>query len=186
MPKLENVRQEQFCQEYLKDLNGTKAAERAKYSKKTACEQASRLLANVKIQQRIAELKKKREERTKVTQDRVVKELALLGFSDLKDYITIDSLTGAIQAKGFEKMPAETSRALQSVQEDRVIKEDADGKKTTVYDKVKFKTHDKIRALEILARHLGMLVERHEVTGEDGGPIKIEYVLMKKKEKAKG
>jgi len=82
-------------------------------------------------------------------------------------------------------MPGETSRALQSIQEDRVIKEDAGGEKTTVYDKVKFKMHDKIRALEILARHLGMLVERHEVTGEDGGPIKIEYVLVKKKEKAK-
>ena len=176
-------KQELFCQEYLVDLNATKAAERSKYSKKTAYSQGQRLLKNVEIQKRIAELRAKREERTKVTQDRVVKELALLGFSDLKDYITIDNLTGAIQAKGFEEMPGETSRALQSIKEDRVIKEDADGSKTTVYDKVSFKTHDKIRALEILARHLGMLVERHEVTGEDGGPVKIEYVLVKKKEK---
>ena len=178
-------KQELFCQEYLVDLNATKAAERAKYSKKTAYSQGQRLLKNVEIQKRIAELKEKREERTKVTQDRVVKELALLGFSDLSNYIDIDSDTGAIRAKGFEDMPGETSRALQSIQEDRVIKEDAGGEKTTVYDKVKFKMHDKIRALEILARHLGMLVERHEVTGEDGGPIKIEYVLVKKKEKAK-
>jgi len=185
MPKLENDRHECFAQEYIIDNNRTKAAERAKYSKKTAHVQGSRLLSNVKIQQRIAELRAKREERTQVTQDKVVKELALLGFSDLKDYITIDNLTGAIQAKGFEEMPGETSRALQSIKEDRVIKEDADGKKTTVYDKVSFKMHDKIRALEILARHLGMLVERHEVTGEDGGPVKIEYVLVKKKEKAK-
>ena len=38
-----------FCQEYLKDFNGTQAAIRAGYSKKTANEQASRLLANVNI-----------------------------------------------------------------------------------------------------------------------------------------
>lgn len=183
--KLKNDQHEEFCQQYLLDLNGTKAAERAKYSKKTARFQASQLLTKLNISNRIAELKAKREERTRVTQDRVVKELALLGFSDLQNYITIDKLTGSIQAKGFEDMPPEESRALQSIKEDRVIKEDADGKKVTVYDKVSFKMHDKIRALEILARHLGMLVERHEVTGEDGGPVKIEYILVDKKEKRK-
>jgi len=180
-----NPKQELFCQEYLVDLNATKAAERAKYSKKTARSIGQRLLTIVDIQKRIQELKKKREERTRVTQDRVVKELAILGFSDLQNYITIDENTGAIQAKGFEEMPPEESRALQSIKEDRVIKEDADGEKTTVYDKVSFKMHDKIRALEILAKHLGMLVERHEVTGEDGGPVKIEYVLTEKKGKTK-
>ena len=185
MPILSNHRHERFCQEYIFDLNITKAAERAKYSKKTAAQQGSRLFKNVKIQERIIELKAARIERTHVTQDKVVKELALLGFSDLQNYISIDELTGAIQAKGFEQMPPEESRALQSIKEDRVIKEDADGKKMTVYDKVSFKMHDKIRALEILARHLGMLVERHEVTGEDGGPVKIEYILIKKKKKMK-
>ena len=46
--------------------------------------------------------------------------------------------------------------------------------------------HDKIRALEILARHLGMLIERHELTGEEGGPIKIEYILVKAKKQKRG
>lgn len=183
MPRLENDRHEEFCQQYLVDLNITKATKRAKYSKKTARTIGSKLLTRIDIQDRIAELKKEREERTKVTQDRVVRELALIGFSDLANYIDIDPNTGAIRAKGFEEMPAEESRALQSIKEDRVIKEDAKGDKVTVYDKVSFKTHDKIRALEILARHLGMLVERHEVTGEDGGPVKIEYILVKKKGK---
>ena len=178
-----NPQRELFCQEYLKDLNATKAAERAKYSKKTAYSIGQRLLKIVEVQRRIQKLKKKREERTQVTQDRVVRELALIGFSDLANYIDIDPNTGAIRAKGFEEMPAEESRALQSIKEDRVIKEDAKGDKVTVYDKVSFKTHDKIRALEILARHLGMLVERHEVTGEDGGPVKIEYILVEKKAK---
>jgi len=183
MPELANPKRERFCQEYLIDLNGTQAAERAKYSKHTANEQAARLLANVSVKARIAELKAIRNERTRVTQDRVVRELAMLGFSDLQNYITIDPLTGAIQAKGFEDMPPGESRALKAIKEDRAIKEDADGKGVTVYDKVSFTMHDKIRALEILAKHLGMLVERHEMMGEGGGPIKIEYVLVKRKKR---
>ena len=183
MPVLANAKHERFCQEYLIDLNGTQAATRAKYSAHTANEQAARLLANVSVKTRIAELKAIRNERTCVTQDRVVRELAMLGFSDLKHYITIDPLTGAIQAKGFEDMPPGESRALRSIKEDRAIKEDANGKGVTVYDKVSFTMHDKIRALEILAKHLGMLVERHEMTGEEGGPIQIQYVLVKPKKR---
>ncbi len=180
-----NAQRELFCQEYLKDLNATQAAIRAKYSKKTANVQGPRLLVNVSVAQRIAELKEKRDKRTELTQDWIIKELKLIGGSDLQNYIDIDPNTGAMRAKGFEEMPEGTSRALQSIKEDRVIKEDADGKKVTVYDKVNFRVHDKIRALEILAKHKGMLVERHEVTGEDGGPVKIEYILVKKKGKTK-
>lgn len=42
-------KQEMFVLEYLKDLNATKAAERAGYSVKTAQEQGSRLLSNVMV-----------------------------------------------------------------------------------------------------------------------------------------
>jgi len=52
-------KQKKFCREYLKDFNGTQAAIRAKYSKKTANEQASRLLANVNISSYIKELTEK-------------------------------------------------------------------------------------------------------------------------------
>jgi len=186
MPELANPKHERLCQEYLIDLNQTEACKRAKYSAHTAAQQASRLFSNVKIQARIAELKAERNERTRVTQDRVVKELAMLGFSDLKNYISIDPLTGVIKAKGFEDMPPGESRALKAIKEDRAIKEDADGKGVTVYDKVSFVMHDKVRVLEILARHLGMLVERHELMGDGGGPIKIEYVLVKQKKRKGG
>ena len=186
MPALANARHERFCQEYIIDLNITRAAKDANFSKKTARTIGSKLLTRVDIQERIAELNTKRDKRTELTQDWIIKELKLIGGSDIQNYIDIDPNTGAIRAKGFEEMPAETSRALRSIKEDRVIKEDADGKKVTVYDKVNFSMYDKIRALEILAKHKGMLVERHEVTGEDGGPVKIEYVLIKAKKKKRG
>lgn len=68
-------KQEQFCQEYLIDLNATQAAIRAGYSEKTANEQGARLLANVSIQTRLKELQSARQERTEITQDYVLKTI---------------------------------------------------------------------------------------------------------------
>ena len=45
-------KQERFCQEYMKDLNGTQAAIRAGYSKETARQQAQRLLTKVYIKKK--------------------------------------------------------------------------------------------------------------------------------------
>lgn len=58
------AKQKRFCDEYMIDLNATQAAIRAGYSPKTACEQASRLLANVKVQDEIARQMAERSKRT--------------------------------------------------------------------------------------------------------------------------
>jgi len=176
--KLENDKHERFCQEFIIDLNRTKAAERAKYSKKTARSIGQRLLTNVDIQERIQELQKERSERTEITQDMVIRELAIVGFSDLANYIEIVEDTGAIRAKSFEEMPEGKSRALQSIKEDRVIKEDAKGEQVTVYDKISFKLHDKLKALELLGKHLGMFVEKFDV-GDELKKLLIERVITK-------
>lgn len=69
-------KQEQFCREYLIDLNATQAAIRAGYSEKTANEQGARLLANVSVSSTIAKLRADREQRTEITADWVLKEAA--------------------------------------------------------------------------------------------------------------
>src|SRR5690554_3470514 len=69
-------KQKRFCEEYIIDLNRTKAAIRADYSEETADVQGSRLLKNVKVQKEIEKLKKARSKRTQITADRVLKELA--------------------------------------------------------------------------------------------------------------
>ena len=74
MSELEE-KQKMFCKEYLVDFNGTQAAIRAGYSKKTANEQASRLLAKVNVQTYLKQLIEKRNERTKITQDDVVADI---------------------------------------------------------------------------------------------------------------
>ena len=74
MSKLEE-KQKMFCKEYLVDFNGTQAAIRAGYSKKTANEQASRMLAKVNVQTYLKHLIEKRNERTKITQDEVIADI---------------------------------------------------------------------------------------------------------------
>jgi len=75
-------RQKMFCKEYLVDLNGTASAIRAGYSAKTAEVAASRLLSNVKISAAIHAEMGKRAQKTEITAERVIKELACMGLYD--------------------------------------------------------------------------------------------------------
>jgi phage terminase small subunit len=69
------AQQSVFVSEYLVDRNGKQAAIRAGYSAKTAENQASRLLSNVKVQEAIDVLLKQREARTLVTADYVIESI---------------------------------------------------------------------------------------------------------------
>jgi phage terminase small subunit len=70
-----NDRQETFCREYLIDYNGTQAAIRAGYSKKTAFSQASRMLRNVKVLSRVRALQAEKTAQLSISQDWVVHQL---------------------------------------------------------------------------------------------------------------
>ena len=154
-----------FPGEYIIDFNATKAARRCGFSAKTAYSQGQRLLKNVEIQKRLKELIRERSERTEITADRVLQELAILAFSDLRNYITIDKDTKAIKAKAFEDMPPDSSRALEAITENRTIHEDAKGEDSIVNEKVTFKLHSKIKALELAMQHLGMLITKVDAPG---------------------
>lgn len=67
-----NAKQEAFCREYIIDLNATQAAIRAGYSERTAQEQSSRLLSNVMVSDRVAELKRERSSRVQIDADWVL------------------------------------------------------------------------------------------------------------------
>lgn len=163
-------RQRLFVLEYLKDLNATQAAARAGYKK--ANKQGPRLLVNAGIKAEINREQKKREERLEVTVDRIEQELAIIGFSDLQNYIDINADTGAIRAKSFEQMPGRASRALESIEENRTIRESADGKESNVVnDKIKFKLHSKVTALELLGKRHGMFPTKIE------GKVEVEARL---------
>lgn len=179
MAKL-TARQQRFADEYLVDLNGKQAAIRAGYSERTAEAQASRLLSNVKVQHYIQKRKQERVERTEITQDMVLFELAAIAFSNAADYAavvekeaTIESAEGDViplyDKDGNPVMYRTVEPVLTADLTDRqkralsVIKKGRDG--------FEVKPYDKIRALELIGKHIGMFTDKVEVAGEINNPM---------------
>lgn len=159
-------KQEAFVREYLIDLNATQAAIRAGYSAKTADRIGPELLGKTCVAEAIATAKAKRAERVEVTADMVLRELAILGFSDVRDF-HVDH-DGRLRLR--HGAPDAAFRAVSSVK--HKIRTDATGE---VHREVEFKLWDKNAALEKIARHIRFYPpEKLEVTGEAGGPIQVE------------
>lgn len=177
-------RQHLFVHEYLVDLNATQAAKRAKYKKPHV--QGPRLLSNVRVAAAIAKAMEKKTGELVMTRQEILEELSILGRSDIQNYIEINDDTGAIRAKGFAEMPPGSSRALESIEENRVIKENADGDSTTVYDKIKFKTHSKLGALELLGKHQGLFPTKIEGNLEVRAKLSMDELKRSLKETTDG
>ncbi len=141
---------QRFVDEYLIDLNGTQAAIRAGYSAKTAQEQASRLLSNVMVQQAISERMAERSRRTGVNQDRVVLELAKIAFVKMTD--VVDS-NGRIRDDATD----DDLSCIESIK----YKESDNEFGGSVEREVKIGS--KLRALELLGKHLGMWNDKLDV-----------------------
>lgn len=167
-----NERQRRFVDEYLKDLNATQAAIRAGYSKKTSEQTASRLLSFVKVKEAIAEAMKNREKRTEITQDKVLRELAKIGFANMADYMKAGA--DGDPYLDFSKLTPDQAAALVEV----TVEDFKDGRGEDARDvrRVKFKLADKRAALVDIGKHLGMFKDRVEFTGKDGGPVEYAGV----------
>ncbi len=150
------AKQKIFADEYLIDLNATRAYKVA-YPKvkndETASAAGARLLRNVKVEDYIQKRMKDREKRTEITQDMVLKELAKIGFSDVTDFVSIEDkgTYKAVQVKTTDEMPGDKLGAIAG------IKEGANG--------IEIKLNDKGKALELIGRHLGMFKDKLEVSG---------------------
>ncbi len=171
-------KQRRFVDEYLLDLNATQSAIRAGYSVRTAKTKASQLLAMPHVAAAIAEAQAKRAHRTGITADRVLQELAKIGFSDIrkavawKPFVTeieVDEETGEakmavtnhVQVIASDEIDDETAAAISEISQ-------------TDKGGLKVKLHDKRAALVDIGKHLGMFVDKHEHSGPNGGPIKTE------------
>lgn len=173
------AKQQRFCDEYLIDLNATQAAIRAGYSEKYANTNASKLLQITTVVEYIEKRKMDRIERTEITQDMVLKELANIAFSNAADYAAvveknamteIDGQTVPLLDDDGNPVKYRTVEPVltQDLTEDQkralsVIKKGRDG--------FEVKPYDKIRALELLGKHLGMFTEKVEVKGEVNNPM---------------
>lgn len=149
----------QFVAEYLIDLNATQAAIRAGYSAKTANQQGSRLLAHAKVSAAIVEAKAARAERNEITADRVIQELAKLGFSNMMDYMRVGPEGDPVL--DFSAITREQAAALTEV----TVEDFTDGRGEDSRDvrRVKFKLADKRSALVDLGKHIGMFREQIDI-----------------------
>lgn len=145
-------KQERFVSEYLIDLNATQACIRAGYSKRTADKQGSQLLGKPSIAKAISEAKAKREKRTNITQDRVVAELAKIGFADIRKAVRWGSSPeSAINAEGDVALYPVELVPSDEVDDDTAA---AISEVALTAQGVKIKMADKRAALETLLRHM--------------------------------
>lgn len=161
-------KQKRFCEEYLIDLNATQAAIRAGYSPESARQSGADNMKNPYIRARIEKAMADRSRRTGVNADRVVMELAKIAFVNAADVIDAEDATLKEDATA-EDLAAVQSVKVKSFGEDGVERE--------------IKLADKIKALELLGRHLGMFNDRLRLDAKlDTG--KLDSILAQLKDGA--
>ncbi len=145
--------QDLFCHEYIKDRNGTQAAIRAKYSVKTANEQAARLLAKASVRYKINRLIEVQLKRIDLTADFIIKELLKLATFDLQDIYDAEGSFLPI-----EDMPETVRKAIASIEVEELFDGKGKNKERIGYAK-KIKFWNKGQALELLGKHLKMFAD---------------------------
>lgn len=143
------AKQQRFCEEYLIDLNATRAAIRAGYSPKSAKTNGPRLLENAGIRARVEAMMARLSRRTGVSAERVVRELARVAFASMPD--VVDMRTATLRPDATE--------------DDRVAIASVRVKDGDMFTEHEVRMCDKVRALELLGKHLGMFTDNVRVDG---------------------
>lgn len=172
-------KQKIFVDEYLIDLNGTRAYRKAYpncKSDNTAGASACRLLKNSNVQKYIEKRMKDRERRTEITQDMVINELAKVAFSNGTDFmkvvdksvkVPIKDESGNVIDEREEKVQAVEVINTDNIEEDKrnaiaSIKQNKYG--------ISIECYDKMKALELLGKHLGIFKDTVEIQGNINNP----------------
>lgn len=177
MNKKLTAKQERFVAEYLVDLNATQAAIRAGYSQKTAYAIAEENLRKPDIAAAVAAGQQKRSERTAITQDRVLQELARIAFFDPRRLLNADG-----SPKPVNELDDDTAAVLAGMDITEEFEGHGEDRKFIGYTK-KVKVSDKVAALGLAMRHLGMLNDKLQLGGGVSVTIK-DYTGRKKPDAA--
>jgi phage terminase small subunit len=171
-------KQIRFVEEYLIDFNATQAAIRAGYSKKTARNIAGNLLTKINIQKEISGRLKAYSEKSEITRERVLLEIARLAFNDPRK--AFDSNGNLLPVHNWS---TETAAAISSIEVNELI--DTQGNVIGHTKKIKF--WDKGKQLELASRCLGMLTDKVLHEGEVSidlyknlSPEELKKILDKK------
>lgn len=157
-------KQEAFCQSYLIDFNGARAARAAGYAEDSARQEANRLLTNADIQNRIFELRQQIGKNFNITRERIAQELALIAFGDTK---CIFDETGALKSP---ENWSDEGRIISSYEES--ITEFGDEKTGGVKTSKKVRQWEKTKAIEALNRMMGFNApEKTAFTDPEGNSL---------------
>ena len=148
-----------FCEEYVVDWNGARAARVAGYSEKTAKEQASRMLTKVNVKDHIQEIKDNLSLLSGVTALRNIKELAKVAYTNVSDF-----KEDWFKFKRFEDLTEDQKAAIAEITHSELnIGEDM----VKVVEKLK--VHDKLKAIAMLNKMFGYdIVEPEKEEGNTG------------------
>lgn len=153
-------KQQRFCEEYMVDLNATQAAIRAGYSPQTAEQIGYQLLQKTSVCAEIARLQAAQSARTGITADRVLREYARIAFAALPD---VADENGALRSD----LSPDDAAAIQSFKV----------KVTDAGVEQEVKLHDKLHALDALAKHLGITAPKEADTAANGELDKLLEAL---------
>lgn len=179
------IKQEKFVQGLFAGLSQREAYREAfpssiNWKDETVDARACELAKNSKVVVRLEELTNELKQRNMVTVERVLAELAKVGFANGSDFAKVVEKTRIEEIKDEEGNVTGTKehryKVVEVIETDK-LEEDKlaaiAGIKATK-EGIEVKTNDKIKALELMGKYLGMFTDKMEVTGKDGGPIDID------------
>jgi len=162
-------KQAAFLYEYLTDFNATQAAIRAGYSERTARSIGQELLTkpdiNAEIQRKLAEKAMK--------PDDILREIADIARSDMGDFLDISSMSWQIDLHKAKELGL--TKLIKKVKQRTNITQHKDGDEEE-NTQVEIELADKLKALELLAKLNGMLSDKTEITGKNGGPVTVKVI----------
>jgi phage terminase small subunit len=167
-----NAKQERFVREYVVDLNATQAALRAGYTKVSAGSSGHLLLKRAEVARAVDALLA---QEVGVTRTRIVDELARVGFANAGDFFEWGP-DGVVVKSSADLTEAQLA-AVVEVAETKPNEKGGGGS-------IRVRLGDKIGSLAALAKLLGMIREKVEVGGKDGGPIETKDVSDRDRVKA--
>lgn len=164
-------KQARFVREYLVDLNAKQAAIRAGYSARSAEVEGSRLLKNAKVAAAIARERRAVSNRTGITPERVLLELAKFGFADIRKVIKWRALVTELEEDDDGEPVLRTTNEVVLVDSDKIDADTAAAITEISQTKdgaLKVKLVDKRAALVDIGRHLGMFKSGSAPSDESG------------------
>ena len=150
---IENIeKRKRFADEYLVDLNATRAYKIVYNieSDDVAAASGSRLLRNVKVQEYLTKRFRELRKSTDITPERVIEELAKIGFAQYPDFVKIiekvknGKKSQAVEVKDFAFLTEDQKCAIAKVKYSQ--------------KGIEIVLCDKLKALELIGKHIGMLI----------------------------